>query len=170
MKCTAAARKLSAYIDRALTLQEQHAVREHCSQCVQCGEELQRLLQMQSYMSVLKPVTVSPGFRTAFWQKVADIKAQPKPALLDRFIMKFFPIPVAGAIALLIVSGFVSVTLAKGDAGAVAGTVRQVLVCSVAQKVFSPLNYIDFCDRCCMRNGSSCCTNGADCPHKGESK
>lgn len=174
MDCKKTCERLSVYIDNELTEQEKTALDGHLAGCAECREELMAMRAAGEAVKAVPEVTLSPDFRARFWQKVRE--SVPIRTVWERVTLRCIPVPVALAALVVIFSGFsvfsplvygIQDTALKSDAVRLAA---RTVTAGANSKVFAPLNFVDFCDRCTRmlctdcREGSctekQCCCGG----------
>ncbi|MCX5718297.1 MAG: zf-HC2 domain-containing protein [Nitrospirae bacterium] len=101
MKCRIVQKKLSAYQDRELELQEQEQVTSHLLSCRTCHERHAALEQVWQTLAELEEIHPDPWF---YRQLVIKIKEPCEQGLLPNFqrVFRLMPSPVIASILLVI--------------------------------------------------------------------
>lgn len=171
MECKKLQERLSAYLDNEVSGQERRLLEEHLRSCAECRTELEALQAAGDVVKTLPEVTPSPDFRARFWQKVRE--SAPVQTLWERIALRWIPVPVVLAALVVVFSGFsafspllygTSETTAKQESVQLAA---RSFAAGANNKVFAPLNFVDFCDRCqtmlCPMCQEGACTNHERC-------
>jgi hypothetical protein len=107
MKHTELRRKLSDYLDDALSAGERREIEEHLNGCLRCREALAELKQVVAAIHDIPPVEPPPWLTTRIMARVREETA-PRPSLLQRLFSPFlFKIPLEAAVLVcLCVTGY----------------------------------------------------------------
>lgn len=108
MNCKAAQQRLSAYVDRELTPDEQFALRAHLSECTQCREEEQELRVVKALLGRTLTPEPSPDFAERL---VAQLRQEQRPIAHVPFSRRWMPAlgyGVAAAAAMLLTLAYIN--------------------------------------------------------------
>ena len=76
MKCTHVKRRLSAYLDREVSGEDNTFISRHLDTCPGCRQELERLTRLSGDLALIEDVEVQPYFMTRLGQRIADREAK----------------------------------------------------------------------------------------------
>jgi len=96
--CSKTNRKLSAYIDGELSVNDQAAIKAHLDDCAACAEELRRINAVNAGIKNLPAVTPSPYFAAKVTAAARALGGYHGPS--RRFLR--FPVPVMAALSAFI--------------------------------------------------------------------
>jgi hypothetical protein len=107
MEHTELRRKLSDYLDNAVSARDRQEIEEHLNECLRCREALAELKQVVSAIHDIPPVEPPPWLTTRIMARVREETA-PKPGLLRRLFSPFpFKIPLEAAVLVcLCITGY----------------------------------------------------------------
>jgi anti-sigma factor RsiW len=174
MECRVLRRKLSAYIDQELSVEERRLVERHLGECAGCAQELQVLKEQAAYLQKAEQPAVPADFKVRFWQKVRTLeeKGAASKSIWDGVFKRFVPVPVAAAFAVVVFSVFtlfspVVYGVAAGDVRRDMSALAEKAFAGYAGKqVFGPAAFAEFCDGCrdmlCKCSGS-CGSDNCNC-------
>jgi hypothetical protein len=166
MECKDLRRKLSAYMDHELPVEEMRLIETHLSECTGCAKELQLLTEQNAYLQKAEQLAVPADFKARFWQKVRTLeeKGIAVKSIWDGVFERFIPVPVIAAFIVVVFSAFTLFSpIVYGMQQDVKRDIPGVAVTLLAgEKVFAPLNFVKFCDNChCMLCKN--CHEGNEC-------
>lgn len=175
MKCNKVKRKLSAYSDNELKEKEQRLISEHLKICENCKNEFVVLSRQDNFLSELETIIPSVDFKPDFWQKVRDAGRpvrEPLGNLVAEKMRKWIPAPVFCAITICVflIFSVVSPFLYGQDTKIneqITGLVKKTLIPSNQQKIFAPLNFVNFCNEYCQTLCEHCQSKtDLECGHR----
>jgi hypothetical protein len=107
MEHTELRRKLSDYLDDAVSTRDRQEIEEHLNGCLRCREALAELKQVVAAIHDIPPVEPPPWLTTRIMARVREETA-PRPSLLRRLFSPFpFKIPLEAAVLVcLSVTGY----------------------------------------------------------------
>jgi hypothetical protein len=107
MKHTELRRKLSDYLDDAVSTRDRREIEEHLNGCLRCREALAELKQVVAAIHDIPPVEPPPWLTTRIMARVRE-ETVPRPSLLQRLFSPFpFKIPLEAAVLVcLCVTGY----------------------------------------------------------------
>lgn len=176
MDCRIVAKKLSAYHDGEIPAVEREQVAAHLRSCAACQSALAALEHTDIALQQVPSMTVASDFRARFWQKARQEEVRRPAVLWERFVLRWIPVPVLGALGIVLFLGFstaapmlygLSDVRTKQEVAVLAGS---TLAVSSAKNVFAPLNFARFCDNCEKMLGNCCkeCSDGNACNMHGK--
>jgi len=168
MNCDKVCRKLSQYLDNALSVQEKSLIAEHLNTCQKCKQELSLLLQEQTHLAQLKPIKISSDFNAKLWQRIRNEENPGSASIIDILLGKLIPIPAVLAVLLVVFSGFstfsplIYANSSESAKTAVYDLAKNSFTGFSGTRVINPLNYIEFCNKCCDML-CACCQHKENC-------
>lgn len=96
-------KKLSAYLDQALSDAETRQVQKHLNVCVECRQRLATLQQADDMIRSIPGMAPSAGFDAAFWGKVAQLdERKAHPIWFQAVLGSWRPALASAAVAILV--------------------------------------------------------------------
>ncbi len=114
MKCSQIKKKLSAYLDGEMKVDERQMIAGHLKTCILCQEELAALSKVKETFSVLDGMEVPPYFMTRLRQRIKDEKflaTRPMPILEKIRRVAFSAAAFAGVVVSLFMGSQMGRTL-----------------------------------------------------------
>jgi hypothetical protein len=107
MEHTELRRKLSDYLDDAVSTRDRQEIEEHLNGCLRCREALAELMQVVAAIHDIPPMEPPPWLTTRIMARVRE-ETVPRPSLLQRLFSPFlFKIPLEAAVLVcLCVTGY----------------------------------------------------------------
>ena len=170
MDCNKIQQRISAYLDNEIPGGEKELISAHIETCRVCGEEFALLLAQRDHLKQLASVRPSRDFRSTFWRNARQTEKAPagSPGLLDIFLLRWIPVPIAFSIIIVLFSTFTAfspvlygVTDSQSRNEAL-GLAAKTLAGPEAKNVFAPLNFIEFCNNCHHMLCKSCKSGTCD--------
>ena len=157
MKCNKIKRKLSAYLDNELKEKEHYLISEHLKICANCKKELAVFSQQNDFITEVETIEPSMDFKPNFWQKIRDAESTVLAPLGNNIaekIWRWIPVPVFCSFVIFIFLVFSVVSpLLYGQniktSEKIVQLVKKMCLPTNQQKIFSPLNFSDFCEEYC---------------------
>lgn len=152
MNCEKAKKMLSAYVDGQP--KDKQIIEMHLRECEGCRSEFNVYSRQKEYLRQLKAVEPSPYFRANFWRKVRDMEYNAVRNRISEKMIRWMPLPVFCSLIIFIFLIFsVLSPLLYGQNietnEKIVQLVKKACLTSPRQKIFSPLNFVGFCDDYC---------------------
>ncbi|MHB9154435.1 MAG: anti-sigma factor family protein [Endomicrobiales bacterium] len=170
MECAKVFRKLSSYIDNELRADENQVISEHIHHCEKCSAELKLLKREEAYLRQSRSVQLSIDFRARFWERVRneEATAAKRRTFGDVLIQRWIPVPVACSILIVLFSAVTTLSpllyaLPNDTKGKAAQLAANTFTGVSGKSVFSPMNFVEFCNGCHAMLCTSC-REGEPCP------
>ncbi|OGS34465.1 MAG: hypothetical protein A2293_05620 [Elusimicrobia bacterium RIFOXYB2_FULL_49_7] len=170
MNCAAVARKLSSYIDNELSAGERQAVSEHITHCGRCAADIKQLEAQEVFLRQFRQVEPSSNFRARFWERVRNEQAAQtgRDAWWGNLAQRWIPVPIVCSLLIVVFSAFTALSpllyaLPQDSRGRALQLTKNTFAGFGEKNVFSPLNFVDFCDNCHTMLCESCQNEGS-CP------
>ena len=158
MDCRKVKKILSAYIDGELNEHNRQEIINHLKICSDCKKEYEFLFQQDSTLKQLASIEPSPDFRRNFWRKVQNAELVGREPIgnniAEKILRWWLPAHVICSFVIFIFLIFSVVTpLLYGQniktSEKIVQLVKKICLPSSRQKIFSPLNFSDFCEEYC---------------------
>ncbi|MFA5780291.1 MAG: zf-HC2 domain-containing protein [Elusimicrobiota bacterium] len=156
MNCKKAKKLLSAYLDGEMNEHCRQDISEHLKICSDCNKEYGILFHQDTYLKQHDSIEPSPVFRQNFWRKIRDAESNTvKNKIAEKILRWWLPAPVFCSFVIFIFLIFSVVSpLLYGQniktSEKIVQLVKKMCLPSNQQKIFSPLNFTDFCDEYCQ--------------------
>lgn len=107
MKCSKVKKKLSAFLDREISAEEQQIISEHVKSCASCQHDLEALRTVSRTLDEVDDVEVTPYFRVHLRTRLREEKTgERKPFPMLEWIRKItIPVTAAALFVFSIVAG-----------------------------------------------------------------
>ena len=108
MECRSYSESLTALMDAELSRDQAKEVESHLTDCAQCHEEYQSLLDSQKWVEQLKPLKLNPNLWTKIHSEITDVRTEESSWLLGLrsfFGVRWMPV-AAGTLGVAFLSLF----------------------------------------------------------------
>ncbi|MDO8734075.1 MAG: zf-HC2 domain-containing protein [Elusimicrobiota bacterium] len=174
MNCKKAKKLLSAYLDGEMNEHRRQDISNHLKICSDCNKEYGILFHQDTYLKQLGLIELSPNFRQNFWREVRGAEVNTvKNNIAEKILRWWIPAPVFCSFVIFIFLVFSVVSpLLYGQnirtSEKIVQLVKKMCLPSTQQKIFSPLNFSDFCEEHCRIIREHCENKIGLCPANGE--
>ena len=175
MNCKKIKKILSAYIDGEMAEHLRRDISNHLKICDDCNKEYGVLFHRDIYFKQHGSIEPSPDFRKNLWQKIRDAESAGLAPLgnniAEKILRWWLPAPVfcSFVIFIFLVFSVVSPLLYGQDIKTnekIIQLVKKACLPSNQQKIFSPLNFVNFCDEYCQALCEHCQSKtNSECEH-----